>query len=460
MLQIQLYRHTTTEKEEALLTKKIRLDDTKTILFQISAKSAYGASLMEGVIVDTVAESGKSGGAYDYFSFLLDSLNRNLKGIHASLENAGLKIFLSVIESNTLHFSVLGDVGVYLVSDEKITDIARGMGGGNIEFSYISSGSIKPTDSVYIANVDLLDYFAPEDLLDIARGGESDVVRSSIERMIEREAGNAHIDCVILTNPDFTDISAPNTDGSFVETVVNYSKFAYQKAKQVSAPLIEGVKESESVKKCVNSVKTWSGWKNEKIRASLFGIGAIVAIVLLYFAVNAIFQQRSTAGVPEEYRNKLIEAQLLIEKAPKDLANRESFKANLKKAEDLIFEVREKQLWMNDVKKLLDTISVLKKQLNGIESFNPKTHESELAWTEPDFNPVGIYEFSKKLYFVGKNKLSGPYVKGGELKTYAYPDGEEAMASDMSAEGIVYILTKSNRVLKFYKGSFSYVNVE
>lgn len=334
------------------------------------------------------------------------------------------------------------------------------MGGGNIEFSYISSGAIKPTDSVYIANVDLLDYFSPEDLLEIARGGDSETARDSIERMIEREAGSTPIDCVILTNPDFTDIRMPGAQDGFMETVLSYSKFAYEKTKSVIIPLYEKAKENERFREVVAGVKTWNGWNNEKIRAGLFGVGALVAIILLYFAVNAIFQERSAAGVPEEYKNKLIEARLLIEKAPKDLANRESFKANLKKAEDLIFEVREKQIWMNDVKKLLDTISVLKKQLNGIESFNPKTHESETTWTDKEFNPVGIYEYAKKLYFVGKNKVAGPYIKGGELKTYTYPDGEEAIASDLSAEGIVYILTKSNRVLKFYKGEFSYVNVE
>lgn len=135
------------------------------------------------------------------------------------------------------------------------------------------------------------------------------------------------------------------------------------------------------------------------------------------------------------------------------------FKSNLKKAEDLIFEVRGKGVYLNDVKRLLDNISILKKQMNGIESFDPKSRESEYAFADKKFSPVGVFEIQKKYYFVGKNALVGPYVKGAETKSYPYPDAEEAISSDASAEGIIYVLTKTNRVLKFYKGEFSYVNV-
>lgn len=73
---------------------------------------------------------------------------------------------------------------------------------------------------------------------------------------------------------------------------------------------------------------------------------------------------------------------------------------------------------------------------------------------------MGVFEIQKKYYFVGKNSLAGPFVKGSETKSFPYPDAEEAVSADASAEGIVYVFTKTNRVLKFYKGEFSYVNVE
>lgn len=72
----------------------------------------------------------------------------------------------------------------------------------------------------------------------------------------------------------------------------------------------------------------------------------------------------------------------------------------------------------------------------------------------------GIFEISKKLYFIGKSSLIGPYIKSGDVKKYNYPDGEEAISSDVSSDGYIYIFTKTGRLLRFYKGEFVYISVE
>ena len=67
------------------------------------------------------------------------------------------------------------------------------------------------------------------------------------------------------------------------------------------------------------------------------------------------------------------------------MGNREVFNTNIKKAESIIFEVRDKQVFLNDVKKLLSDISILKKQINGVESFDPKTSPSEYLFAGNNF---------------------------------------------------------------------------
>lgn len=67
------------------------------------------------------------------------------------------------------------------------------------------------------------------------------------------------------------------------------------------------------------------------------------------------------------------------------MGNREAFSTNIKKAENIIFEVREKQIFLNDVKKLLSDISILKKQINGVESFDTKTALSEYLFAGNNF---------------------------------------------------------------------------
>ena len=127
--------------------------------------------------------------------------------------------------------------------------------------------------------------------------------------------------------------------------------------------------------------------------------------------MGGIFTQKANTVIPEEYKNKLIEAQLIIEKSNKDMGNRDVFNANMKKAEEIIFEVRKKQIFLNDVKKLLGDISVLKKQMNGVESFDPKTSPSEYIFEDLDFGVNSIFQINKKLYFIGKTSLIGPYIK-------------------------------------------------
>ncbi len=337
------------------------------------------------------------------------------------------------------------------------------MASGTPEFSYVSSGSVKHPDSLYVSNIDLLDYLTEEDVAELATVGKDDEKRLAIENLIRREAGKRTIDCIALTNANVTDISVSEEAGS-IEKATAAAKVAFAKAapiaRDAAARIGASISQMPAAKKAFEWVRNHPAWKNEKLRAGAFGAGVVVCAVLLFATISAIFQQKTDLAVPEEYKNRLIEAQIILEKAGKDLANKDVFKANLKKAEDLIFEVRGKGVYLNDVKRLLDTISILKKQMNGIESFDPKSHQSEYAFTDAKFEPVGVFEIQKKYYFVGKRSLIGPFVKGAEAKTFAYPDAEEAVSADASAEGTIYVLTKTNRVLRFYKGEFSYANVD
>lgn len=463
MLQVSLLRHASESSDSVVVTKKIRIDDRRQILIQIDSKKPHAASLVEGAIVDTVAESGKAGETAAYFSFVLDRLNRHLRSTVPDLKVEDVRVFLAAIDGDDIHFSVLGNYNAYLIRGGRITDIAEGMASTASEFSYVSSGSVKHPDSLYVANIDLLDYLTEEDVAELAAVGKDDEKRLAIENLIRREAGKRAIDCIALTNANVTDVSVPEA-ASGMEKAANVAMNAMAKAvpaaKSAAARIGGAISEIPAAKKAYETIKNHPVWKNEKVRATAFGAGILVCAFLLYVTISAIFQQKTDLAVPEEYKNRLIEAQLILEKAGKDLANKDVFKANLKKAEDLIFEVRGKGVYLNDVKRLLDTISILKKQMNGIESFDPKTHEADYAFADKKFEPVGIFEIQKKYYFVGKNSLAGPFVKGSETKIFPYPDGEEAISSDASSEGIIYVLTKTNRVLKFYKGEFSYANVD
>ena len=186
----------------------------------------------------------------------------------------------------------------------------------------------------------------------------------------------------------------------------------------------------------------------------------IVAVGLLYLITSSIFHSGVNSVVPEEYKNKLIEAKQILDRSSRDIANKDAFKDNISKAESLIFEVRDQKLFSNDVKNLLSQISVLKKQLNGIETYSLDGHPEAYHFEAGTFQPIELFENANKLYFVGKNGIYGPYVAGTTPKKAPFPDGEEAISADITPEGIIYVLTKTNRVIRYSKNVFSYVSVE
>ena len=107
----------------------------------------------------------------------------------------------------------------------------------------------------------------------------------------------------------------------------------------------------------------------KEVRIGLYGVGIFVAIGLLILITRSIFTTGLSSAVPAEYKTKLIEAEQILAKSGRDIANKEAFKESLNKAQALVFEVRDKNIFANDVNALLSQISVLKRQLNGIESY-------------------------------------------------------------------------------------------
>ncbi len=263
---------------------------------------------------------------------------------------------------------------------------------------------------------------------------------------MERETAEERADIIIVYNDAGKE---KNTSG------VEESKSTLATVFQQLGNAMESLKKNEFVGKIVGQVSQLIDLGNPTVRKIVFGLGVAVSVSLLYLVVSSVFSGQADTAIPEEYRQKLVDASAAIQKASKELGNPELFRTHMKEAEDLIFEVRDKQLFLNDVTKLLSDISVLKKEANGIESFS-LTNDTLLYGSGSDV--VGIFEESKRYYFLMKESVVGPYVHGGETKSYALPDGEEAASGDMVGDTL-YILTATNRVLRFYKGEFSYVNV-
>lgn len=284
--------------------------------------------------------------------------------------------------------------------------------GGRMEvpqFGYISSGVIDPGDSINISNVNLLDTLTLEDLLEVAKLNRMGDDLGTIESLLNREIPHCSIQVITLSNQEETQTTW-STHPVYSEYEIILRK-GWERFQLFLYEFLKNLFKNPGIRKQAEKVHALLASQHRIIRSASFAIGLFVCIILLYLVLSSLFLERANTSVPEEYKNKLIEAQLIIEKSNKDIGNRDIFNANIKRAEDLIFAVRDKQIFLNDVKKLLGDISILKKQMNGIETFVVQDANADYLFADKTFGIESIFEVSKKFYFVGKSAIVGPYIK-------------------------------------------------
>lgn len=445
MLNIEIKRNKLpiTSETKFVSTKKITIDVGLEAIIQINFTDKNLVSLIENIAIDIIL-ANVSKDPYNSFSLSLDKLNKEINKLSRDYNLSELNIFVWIITGWTLHFSILWNYSAYLIKNNKIINIADWMQWKNLEFSFISSWIINSGDNIYISNIELLNYISKDDILEISLIDDTNKKLDIIEKIIASEETEWQYDIIILNNEQ-------------EKSIENRADYV-EKIKKNFLVLKDRMVENKKISYRLDRIKKEVDWNNKYIKIALFSLWVVVSISFLYLIISGIINQNVSNSVPVEYKNKLIEAQMILERTNKDLGNKDIFYANIKKAENLIFEVRDKQIFLNDVKKLLNHISILKKQANWIESFELTKDKALIDLN--NFSLGWIFELQKKYYFVWKNGIIGPYIKWEEAKSYNYPDWEEAIASDLSPEWDIFILTKTYRLLKFYKQGFSYVNVE
>ncbi len=434
-------------------SKKINIDVNIQAVIQINFSQKNILDIIENIIIDLIlSHTEKERDVYNSFSFILEKLNKEIKKLSKDSNFSNLNIFIWIIQKDSLHFSILWDYSVYLIKNNKIINIADWMQGKNLEFSYISSWNIWASDNVYISNIEFLNYITKDDIFEISKIQSNEEKNQIIDKILWEEDLEEQYNIIYINNKENIEKSKINEDNFFniflPKLLIYFNQFK------------DFLIENETLKNIYFKIKSKIDFKNKNIYASFFIGWLLFSIFLLYLIISSILSNNINSIVPEEYKNKLIEANNIVKWLNQYIGNKEIFYNNLKKAEELIFEVRDKQVFLNDVKKLLDDISVLKKQINWIQTASLNLENSVIQFKDKKFEINSIFEINKKLYFVGKSWIIWPYVKWSQINIYPYPDWEEFLSCDFSSEWYIYILTKTYKILQFYKQEYKYLFLE
>jgi len=104
-----------------------------------------------------------------------------------------------------------------------------------------------------------------------------------------------------------------------------------------------------------------------------------------------------------------VEAKKYLRQASDNINNQELFSMNIESSESLIADIKERGLFLSDVAKIQDDIAILKKQFNGIETFEP-TGDMFLYQSETPYQAVRVVDVSNKIYIVTSTNIIGPII--------------------------------------------------
>jgi hypothetical protein len=159
-------------------------------------------------------------------------------------------------------------------------------------------------------------------------------------------------------------------------------------------------------------------------------------------------------------KNQIIQAQTLIEESQKLTSNSAAFNANIKAAEDILFQIRDRQEYMKDTQELLLRIEAMKKEMYDIQTIDITKRESIIPFNPLDISPIQVFEYNKKLNLIGKTSALLGYIPSNPLpQMISYPPGEEVLHADSTDDGNVYFLTKNKRILSTKRNEITYANV-
>lgn len=428
-------------------TITIDKDITAFILVDVSEKRIW--DIITNKIVDYVIDNinSDSKNIYDSFSVVLDFLNWFFKSLALKWENLwALNISIWILEENKFHFSKIWNSAIYLLQDDDLTEITQsGSPEKNTsEFSYISSWALRVNDIIIMANEKLTDYLTKWDFTESINLDSIENTWANLENILNNENISTNIMLVSFIY-------------DFASEEVKINKHL-ENLKHFWLKLLD----NNYIKKTLATalvLKDKFNISDKIFRNSLFVAWIVVSVSLLYIIIGWIVSTTNNSMNISTAKEKLIEARDYIRVANENMNNADLFDLNIQKATDITTEIKDKKLFLNDVDKIIDDISILKKQYDWVESFESTT--SNLIYRTEEKWFIKTIELNNKTYLINSNFLLWPIVSGEKPKKYLFDKLEDDYFIDAKVmRDKIVLLTKSSRVVTFDKNfEFKFVHV-
>ncbi len=425
------------------ISKKVEIDENLTCFIVIDSSNNKIITPLLNKIVDYVLDNINQKDTYNKFSVALENINFFIKTLKNDTDE--LNLIIALLEKDNFHFSKIAKASCFLINSKNEFIEVSDKNDKSGSFDYISSWKLTSREKIILSSVNLSKIFTQSDLEDLANVEEPEWVVDNISNILEEEKfeSNVWVICIKQENWEITKDLWENlakVKNIFYKTFDNnFSK------KTIALYLI--LKEKIDAK-----------WKI--VKNIVFVSWIILSATLLFLLISWLLSSSIENSKTTEYKNDLIQAREYIRIANQNLANKEAFELNIKKAEELIAKVSQEKLFLNDIANINDDISIIKKQFNWVEIFEWNMNNMIYKWNFKDW--IKLLELNKKLYVIWRTSVYWPILSGQDIKNNIFNELEiddEFIDGTVAWEDII-LTTKKSRVVLFSKdGKFKYINV-
>lgn len=457
-----------------VVSKVIEIAPKLNCYIVISNSKTVWATLILNKIVDNIVEHFATfSDAYNSLSNVLDNTNlflNNIKQEWTNLDN--LNVLIAIEDWYNFHFSKIWEASCYLIQNEEVTEVSY-TDKQSETFSYISSWELSWGDNIIVCSSRLFDYTTKTDVLNaVSNVEEAKDINKNLDIIFKEETPIDNLDIISINfekkaeeeaiKEDKKTNNTPEKESSLKVGNIDFNKIL-DTIKTNSKNIFNKVKNSNFTQQAQNKTAIIqdkiSITDNKNIKNAIFISGTIVSFILLYVIISGVIWITSGTKMTAIYKEKLNEATRFKNIASQNVNNPEVFSLNIDKAEWLIGEIKEKDLFQTNRDELQDQINLLKKQFNWIETFSAPIEDFAYTWDLT--NTIKILNKDNKLYLINKKSITGPIINGESAWEYAFENiwENEFIDADFDNNNII-LLTNSSAVVKFSpQNKFSYLNV-
>ncbi len=431
-----------------IFSRVVNLDNHLDLMVLISVKDEKFWEVFLNKILDATIDRISVKNTYSDFSTALENINAFLNAWKD--ENEKLKwvhAIIAVLHKKELLFSTLGSPSSYLVNAHKdvveITDKEE----KRKDFGFISSWEISDNETIMFATTRLLNYLSKWDILDSATLASTDECNENIKSILESEKPKKNIWLLSFRyEPTLEEVQEES----------RLSKLSYQMFKYMDNHVVKTILGYWII------LKKKLLLQSKQSKNMLFLWWMVVCAVFLYIMLSGVIGISNKVSNTEQYKQQLLTAREHVRLASENITNPDIFELQIESSENLVKEIQDQNLFANDIEKIQEDISILKKQFNGIETFIP-SEQTTIFESESLENPVKVLGVAGKIYIVDQMSVIWPVIAGQEPEVHTFDqiqDGDSFIDASVQDSNIV-IMTSLGKVVNFARNNFfTYLDVE